>query len=79
MGEPEPEGRLGRNFGAALFECLLEALELVPLALTAFACIFALCLVGDMVYQLMFDPNAVEMASRLDTLSIDPNKWFPPS
>ena len=32
-----------------------------------------------MVYQLMFDPNAVNLACRLDTLSIDPDKWFPRS
>jgi hypothetical protein len=32
-----------------------------------------------MVYQMMFDPNAVDAASRLDMLSIDPDKWFPRS
>ena len=52
-----------------LFLCLL-----VPLILT-----FGLYLVAGMVYHLMVDPNAVDVASRLDLLSIDPEKWFPRS
>ena len=79
IGEPEPERRLVRSFLAALFECLLEAVELIPLVCAVLACAAALCIIGDMVYQLMFDPNAVNVASRLDLLSIDPNKWIPGS
>ena len=77
IGEPERERRLAKNFVAALFECLLEAVELLPLACAALVCVAALCIIGEMVYQLMFDPNAEDVASRLDTLSIDPNKWLP--
>jgi hypothetical protein len=43
------------------------------------ACFVAVCVVGVMVYQMMFDPHAGDLASRLDALSIDPNKWFPRS
>ena len=80
IGEPEqqPE-RLAKSFGKALFECLLEAVELIPLACVALLCVAALYLVGGMVYHLMFDPNAVDVAFRLDTLSLDPDKWFPRS
>jgi hypothetical protein len=72
-----PDSQLSDNFVEALFECLLEAVELIPLGCPSF--IAALCVVGVMVYQLMFDPNAVDVASRLDTLSLNPNKWIPRS
>ena len=36
IGEPERPERLAKNFGKALFECLLEALELIPLACVVF-------------------------------------------
>lgn len=74
--EPEQEGRFASNFGAALFECLCEAQELIPYALILFIFGFGLYLVGSMVYHLMYDPNAVEVASRLDALSIDPDNWI---
>jgi hypothetical protein len=31
------------------------------------------------VYHLVFDPSAVDLTSRLDLLSIDPDKWIPRS
>jgi hypothetical protein len=68
--------QVAKNFVAALFECLLEAVELIPLACAALLFVAAIMVVGDVVYQLMFDPNAVDVASRLDMLSIDPNKWI---
>jgi hypothetical protein len=78
--EPKREGCFAKNFGAALFECLFEADELIPYALMLFIFFFifglGLCLVGSMVYHLMYDPNAVDVASRLDALSIDPDKWI---
>ena len=77
--ESEREGRFVKNFGAALAECLLEALELIPYALvlllTCF-CALGVYLIANMAYHLMFDPNAVDVASRLDALSIDPEKWI---
>jgi hypothetical protein len=76
IGEPEQEGQVVKNFVSALFECLLEAVELIPAAYAALLFVAAIVVVGDMLYQLMFDPNAVDAASRLDMLSIDPNKWI---
>jgi hypothetical protein len=77
--ESEREGRFVKNFGAALAECLLEASEPIPYALVFVLicfCAFGVYLVGNMAYYLMFDPNAVDVASRLDALSIDPEKWI---
>jgi hypothetical protein len=76
IGEPERGERLAKSFGAALLECLLEATELIPLACLTVLCVVPLCFVGVVVYHLMFDPNAVDVASRLDMLSIDPGKWI---
>ena len=78
IGEPERRERLAKSLGEALFECLFDVEELIPFACAAFLCL-CLCLVGGMVYHLVFDPNAVDVASRLDMLSIDPDKWFPRS
>ena len=80
-GSPEPEQarRFAKAFGKALLECLLEAWELIPYALVLAAFGFAVVLVAGMVYHLMFDPNAVNVAARLDLLSVDPDKWFPGS
>jgi hypothetical protein len=75
IGSEEPEGRFAKNFGVALLECLPEAAELVPYALIVLTLGLGLYLVAGMVYHLMFDPNAVDVASRLDLLSIDPDKW----
>jgi len=73
--EPQSEGRLAKNFRAALLECLLEAQELIPYALVVLIIVFGVYLVGALVYQLAFDPDAVDVASRLDAFSIDPDKW----
>jgi hypothetical protein len=72
----EREGRFAQNFRNALFECLLEAGELIPYAVILFVFGVGVCLVGSMAYHLMYDPNAVDVASRLDALSIDPDKWM---
>jgi len=80
--DPERRQQLAKSFGGALLECLFDALDLIPLAGFALLCLgFCLFvyLFGVAVCQLMFDPNAVDVASRLDLLSIDPNKWFPRS
>ncbi|HYM78396.1 MAG TPA: hypothetical protein VE377_20650 [Candidatus Dormibacteraeota bacterium] len=77
--ENEGEGSFGKSFAAALFECLFEAMDLIPCALILLLVGFGLYLVGSMVYGLMYDPNAVDVAARLDALSIDPGKWMPRS
>ena len=74
--EPEREWRFIKNFGEALFEYLLEAGELIPYALVFLLLGFGAYIVGTMVYRLMFDPNAVDVASRLEALSVDPEKWI---
>ena len=55
---------------------LLEVGELLLYLLVPVVLIFGLYLVAGMVYHLMFDPNAVDVASRLEMLSIDPDKWI---
>ena len=75
IGSGNPEQRFAKNFGAALLQCLLETGELIPYALIVLTLGFGLYLVAGMVYHLMFDPNAVEVASRLDLFSIDPDRW----
>src|SRR5579864_770052 len=55
----------------------LEVGELLLYLLVPVVLIFGLYLVAGMVYHLMFDPNAVDVASRLDMLSIDPDKCIP--
>ena len=79
IGEPEPKGRLAGALGEAVFECLLETEELFFYALIPILCIGALYAVGVMVYQSTFDSRAVEVASNVNPLSIDPNKWLPRS
>jgi hypothetical protein len=74
--QPEREGNFAKNFQHALFECLFEAVELIPCAFVLFIFGLGVLLLGSMVYHLMFDPNAVDVASRLETLSIDPDKWI---
>jgi hypothetical protein len=78
IGSPEAEdrGSLAKSFGNALLECLLEAGKLIPYAVALALFGFAVYLVAGMVYHLIFDPNAVDVAARLDVLSIDPDKWF---
>ena len=75
IGSEEPEVRFAKNFGAALLECPLEAAELIPYALIVLTLAFGLYLVAGKLCHLMFDPNAVDVASRLNLLSIDPDRW----
>jgi hypothetical protein len=74
--EPETD-RNAEGLGAGLFECLLEAGEFLPVSCVIVLCVATLCLVGGVVCHPMLDPNAVDVASRLDALSINPDKWFP--
>ena len=78
MGSPHPERERSftKNFEQAVFECLFEAAGLIPIAFILFTLGLCVLMAGTMVYYLMFDPNAVDVASRLETLSIDPDKWI---
>lgn len=70
---------LADHFGWEILEWLFEADDLfVPVA-----CFVILALVGivvyELVYELVIDPNGINVASGLDSLSIAPEKWFPRS
>ena len=72
IGEPEQERRAFKNFAAGL----PEAMEFVSVACSALLFVAAIVVVGEVAYQFMCDPNTVDVASRVDMLSIDPNKWI---
>ena len=68
------------HFGwGILLDCLFETDDLF----VAVACFAALALAGIVVYKLAYnlviDPDSINVASRLDSLSIAPEKWFPRS
>jgi hypothetical protein len=65
--EPDRGQRFTKRLGEVLLECLCQTEELFPY------------LVAGMTYHLIFDPSAVNVATRLDLLSIDPDKWTPRS
>jgi hypothetical protein len=81
---PNREGWLGHFLLESLGEIvldgsLLEVGELLLYLVVPVILIFGFYLVAGMIYHLMFDPNAMDVASRLDLLSIDPDKWIPHS
>jgi hypothetical protein len=57
IGEPEQEGPAVKDLVAALFECSPEAVEFIPVG-CALLFVAAIVVAGNMVYQLMMDPNA---------------------
>jgi hypothetical protein len=71
---PQKRG-LARSFASALFECLLESAELLPYALVILVGFGALYFIGIVAYEMIVDPNARDVASRLASLSLDPGKW----
>jgi len=77
--EPDRGRRFAKKLGEMLLECLFETEELFPHALLLLFLGFGVYLVAGMTYHLMFDPNAVDVSSRLDLLSIDPDTWAPRS
>jgi len=72
--EPDRGRRFGNKLGEVLLECLFETEGLFPYVLLLLFLGFGVYLVAGMTYHLMFDPNAVDVASRLDLLSIDPGQ-----
>ena len=65
---------LGEGFGG------IEGVDgiLGVLGIAAF-CVLAVCVVYGFFqvgYELMFDPNATDVASRLAAISISPEKWM---
>ena len=60
-------------------ECLTECEEVFVYVLVPLLCIAAVCIIGRMIYQAVFDPHAISIASTSDCLSINPDKWLPPT
>jgi len=87
----ERSSRFLKNFFCALGRCFIEdALFDIPdvlgegvggalgLLIPAAACVLVVCLFYGFFqvgYELMFDPNATDVASRLAAISISPDKW----
>ena len=67
-----------KNFLAALGHCVLEDLEVlgpVTVVLTCICIVLACVMVVQVAYEMVLDPNAADVASRLISLPIDPDKW----
>ena len=61
------------DLGELLFEGRLEIEEIAAFVLGLFITGFAFAL-GAIIFELAFDPNAVDVESRLEALSISPDK-----
>jgi hypothetical protein len=71
--------RFFKNFVAAAGHCLLEEGEVLGPVLLLLSLVGVLWLAFAMVqlaYEIIWDPNAADVASRLASLSIDPSKWI---
>jgi hypothetical protein len=67
-----------KNFLAALGHCVLEDLEVlgpVTVVLTCICIVLACVIVVQVAYEMVLAPNAADVASRLISLPIDPDKW----
>jgi hypothetical protein len=53
----------------------LQGVELLPYALVILVGFGALYFIGIVAYEMIFDPNARNVASRLASLSLDQRKW----
>jgi hypothetical protein len=72
----ERSERFLKNFFGALGHCVLED---AGCAVPAAACVFIVCffyVFFQVGYELVFDPNAADVASRLAAVSISPEKWM---
>jgi hypothetical protein len=68
--------RFLKNLFGALGHCVFEE---PGCAVPAAACIFIGCFLFiffQVGYELMFDPNATDVAARLASISISPEKWM---
>jgi len=71
-------GPILQNFLAALGHCVLEDLEVlgpVTVVLTCICIVLACVIVVQVAYEMVLAPNAADVASRLISLPIDPDKW----
>jgi Na+/H+ antiporter NhaA len=71
----ERVSRFVKNFVAALGHCVLsEALGPVLLLLAAVGALWLISATVQVTYEIVWDPNASDVAARLASLSIDPSK-----
>jgi hypothetical protein len=61
------------------FELLGESETLFVYVVIPVLCIFALCVLGIVLYQLVLEAHPADASAATDLLSIDPAKWFPRS
>jgi len=67
--------RFFKNLASALGHCLIEDTEVLIPVILAVSCLCVIYLLGVFVYDFVLDSNSVDVASRLSSLSIDPDKW----
>ena len=68
--------RFFSNLASALGHCIFEDAEVLGTVIPALVCVGILWLVGVAVCDFVLDPHTTTAAT-LDSLSIDPDKWFP--
>jgi hypothetical protein len=68
--------RFFKNLASALGACIFEDAEVLGIVIPALVCVGILWLIGVAVYDFVLDPHTTTAAA-LDSLSIDPDKWFP--
>jgi hypothetical protein len=72
----ERSERFLKNFFGALGHCVLEeaGCAVPAAALSLMLCFFDVFF--QVGYELVFDPNAADVAARLAAISISPEKWM---
>jgi hypothetical protein len=68
--------RFFKNLASALGHCIFEDAEVLGIVIPVLVCLGIFCLIGVAVYDFVLDPH-ITTAAALDSLSIDPDKWFP--
>jgi hypothetical protein len=68
--------RFFKNLASALGHCIFEDAEVLEIVIPVLVCLGIFWLFGVAVYDFVLDPH-ITTAAALDSLSIDPDKWFP--
>jgi hypothetical protein len=71
--------RFLRNLFCSLGHVLLDLggiLGLLAMAALCTGVVICVCLFFQIGYELMFDPNATDVAARLASVSISPERWM---
>jgi len=68
--------RFFKNLASALGHCICEDADTLGIVIPALVCVGVFWLIGMAVYDFVLDPH-ITTAGALDSLSINPNKWFP--